>query len=86
MRHNRMWNVWGGLIPVVWGGKWGDKYLERNEMGLGLKWPPLAEATQQPTENSTSVGVVIRDTILPRQNVWGGRLPVVLDGDSSNKK
>jgi hypothetical protein len=22
-------NKWGGLFPVVWGGKWGDKKIER---------------------------------------------------------
>jgi hypothetical protein len=22
-------NAWGGLFPVVWGGKWGDEKIER---------------------------------------------------------
>ncbi len=59
---------------------------ERNEMGLSLNWPPLAKATQQPTKNSTSIGAIIRDTFLPQQNVWGGQLPIILDGNLSNKK
>jgi hypothetical protein len=58
----------------------------RNEPGLGLKRPPLAQPTQQPTKNSTSDGVDVFDEILPRLKIGGGRLPVVFDGNSSNKK
>ena len=58
----------------------------RYETGLGLKWLPLAKATQQPTENSMSIGAGIRDVNRPRQNIWGGQLLVLLNGDLSNKK
>jgi hypothetical protein len=54
--------------------------------GISFKWLPLAETTQQPTKYSTSHGAGIQDKIRPRRNIWEGLLPVVLDGDSSDKK
>ncbi len=64
----------------------GRRKKERNEPGLGLKRPPLAQPMQQPTKNSTSNGAGIFDKVLPRWNVGEGRLPVVFDSNSSDKK
>jgi hypothetical protein len=58
---------------------------KRQGPGLGLKWPPLAKPTQQPTKNSTSNGVDIWDKIRPWRNVGGERLPVNFDGYLSDK-
>ena len=58
----------------------------REGPGLSLKLPPLAQPTQQPTNNSTNDGVGILEEIRPRRNVGGGRLPVVLGGNLIHKK
>ncbi len=79
-------NAWGWLIPVIWGGKWGDKKKRdwTGRPGLSLKQPPLAQPKQQPTKNSTSNGAGNFDKIL-RWNVGGGWLPIIFDGDLSNE-
>jgi hypothetical protein len=64
---------------------WQQQKIER-WTGPQYKWPPLAKATQLPNENSTSIGAGIQNVIWPQQNVRGGQLPVILDGDWSNKK
>jgi len=54
--------------------------------GISFKRPPLAETTQQSTDNSNSDGAGIRYKNRPWRNAWEGRLSIVLDGDSSDKK
>jgi len=51
----------------------------REGYGISFKGPPLAETTQQPTDNSSSDGAGIRYK-------WEGQLSIVLDGNSSDKK
>ena len=46
-------NPWGVLFPVVLGGEWGNE-REREERGVSLKRPPLAQPMQQPTKKTAS--------------------------------
>ena len=45
------WIVWGGWLPVVWGGILINK--KNREMGgpIGLRWLPFDGGTQQPTKS-----------------------------------
>jgi hypothetical protein len=78
-------NARGGFFPVFWGGEWGDKRKRERDWASALGGHPLAQKTQQPTNNNTNDGVFIFDEIRPWRNVEGGRYPVV-SGDSVSDK
>jgi hypothetical protein len=42
-------NVWGGWLPVFWGGILIDKKKLKDGRTLCLRWPPFDGGTQQPT-------------------------------------
>jgi len=63
----------------------GQQKRERGGPGLGLERLPLAKSTQQPTENSTIDGADIWEEIRPWRNVGGERLPIDIDGYSSDE-
>jgi len=61
----------------------GQRKKQKEGYGISFKRPPLAETTQQPTENSTRWGGV-QDSAAEER--LGRTITRCLDGDSSNKK
>lgn len=78
--------MWGGIL-ALFGAANGATKIERNESGLGLKWPPLAQPMQQPTKTQEcQQWGGIFDKILPQWNIGGGQFPIDFDSNPSDKK
>ena len=85
MRRDRGGTRWEDC-SCRFGRRIGQRKKQKEGYGISFKRPPLAETTQQPTDNSNSDGAGIRYKNRAWRNAWEGRLSIVLDGDSSDKK
>jgi hypothetical protein len=93
MEGRRWWWNATKAEPVGWtfschfGWRTGQWKRERGELGVSLKRPPLAQPMQQLTKKTVSTkGGGIFYKIWPCQNVGGGQLTVVLDGNLVHEK
>ena len=79
-------NVWGGRLPIVWGGILIEE--KNSEMGgpLALDGRRLMGGHNNQPKVGISGGRGIEEERQPGQNVWGGRLPVVWGGILIDKK
>jgi hypothetical protein len=71
---------------LFWAANGAMKEREREEPGVSLKRPPLAQPMQQPTKKTVSTKGWVFFTRFGRGRTWGGQLTDVLDGNLGHEK